>query len=439
MTPNGSTTTSVPLNLLDELFLNLDRDDEPWGVHLEVRARGRLDADRLADALGAAVRRHPIARARLAPWRSSERTYHWRIDDDPAPVPLAIVSCADDAALGAARERWYAFSPSLEAPPPFAVLLVRGPAGDSLMLNLHHAAGDAIGAVRLMRSILRAYAGEPDPGPLLDPLAVREVRELTRSRSVPERRGRRRARGRQAVRNLMPAARVAREGSDTRAGYGFELLSFSSAETAAIVARRPPGATVNDVLLGALAVTIRGWNAAHGRRTARIALTMPVNLRPAPWRTEVLANFASYVTVSLHPADAGDVTRATGAISEHTREVKRDGLAGLVVDDLVVPGMLTIAAKRRLQDLIPLTGDVLVDTASLSNLGVIDAMPLLGEGAGLVEDVWFSPPMRMPLGAAFGVATIGGRLHATLRYRHPQFDRAGARSFARRYRDALLS
>ena len=32
--------------------------------------------------------------------------------------------------------------------------------GDSLMLNLHHAAGDGISAERFMLSILRAYAGE---------------------------------------------------------------------------------------------------------------------------------------------------------------------------------------------------------------------------------------------------------------------------------------
>jgi NRPS condensation-like uncharacterized protein len=100
---------------------------------------------------------------------------------------------------------------------------------------------------------------------------------------------------------------------------------------------------------------------------------------------------------------------------------------------------MPVAVKRRLPDLIPLTGNVVVDTASLSNLGVLDDFPSLGEEAGAVEAVWFSPPNRMPLGASFGVATHDGRLYLTLRYRRAQFDRDAAGAFARLYRDVLSS
>jgi hypothetical protein len=95
--------------------------------------------------------------------------------------------------------------------------------------------------------------------------------------------------------------------------------------------------------------------------------------------------------------------------------------------------MLTIAAKRRLPDVIRLTGDVAVDTVSLSNLGTI---PPMGDG---VEAVWLSPPGRMPLGAALGVTSYDGRLHVALRYRHAQFDAPAAHAFARLYRDVLLA
>jgi hypothetical protein len=98
-----------------------------------------------------------------------------------------------------------------------------------------------------------------------------------------------------------------------------------------------------------------------------------------------------------------------------------------------------VAAKRGLQHLIPLTGNRVVDTASLSNLEVLDDWPSLGDGAGTVEAVWFSPPGRMPLGAALGAATVGGRLHVTMRYTHAQFDRAAAHAFAEVYRDVLLA
>jgi NRPS condensation-like uncharacterized protein len=312
------------------------------------------------------------------------------------------------------------------------------PGGDAILLNVNHAAADGIGAVRLMRSILLAYAGEEDPVPTVDPLAVRDVRALAGASSAAEGMIRARALARSALQRSVPATRVARDGGDARPAYGFELMAFSPAETSVVINRRAPGTTVNDVLIAALAVAVTRWNRAHGRPSTRVAITMPMNLRPPRWRTEVVANFASYVTVSLGAHEHADLERAVAATGRRTATIKRDGLSGTVVDLCAGPAMLTVGAKRRLQDLIPLTGDVVVDTASLSDLGVLEDLPSLGD-AGTVRDVWFSPPGRMPLGATLGVLTLEGRLHVTLRYRHALFDHRGASAFAGIYRDVLLS
>ena len=424
------TVTSVPLNRLDELYLNLDHGEEPWNVHFEVRVAGRLDSDRVTEAIGAAALRHPVARARLGDWRYTDRSYRWEIARALVEVPLQVATCADEAALAAARENLLSCSPSLDAPPPFAVLLAHGPAGDSLVLNLHHAAGDGIGAARLMLSILRAYAGADDPLPPLDPLAVRDVRALAGTASLADGIVRTRALAESAARKWEPPARIAADGGGDRPGYGVELLALTRDETAAVFALRTDGTTVNDVLLAALAVAVRRWNAAHGRTPRRVTLSMPVNLRPPEWKTEVVGNFASYVTVSGGIAD--DLPRALEGIGRQTRAVKRDGLAGLVVDLLAGPSLLTIAAKQRLPDLISLTGNVVVDTATLSNLGTLTALE------DEVEAVWFSPPGRMPLGVAIGAVTHDARLLLTLRYRHAQFDAPAAGAFARLYREVLL-
>ena len=431
--------TTVPLNLLDEHFLNLDQESEPWGVHLEVRVSGRVDAERLSAAIGAAVRRHPIARAKLASPYPTDVTYRWEIVESLGQIPLAVAASPDATSLAAARERLFAVSPSLDVAPPFAVVLAQRRGGDSILLNLHHAAGDGVSAVRLMRSILRAYAGEEDPIAGLDPLSVRDVLALAAARSFEERAARRRALLRAALRRLSPITRVARDGGDRRPGYGFELLAFSGDETAAVFAKHDETATVNDVLLAALAVAIRRWNADHGRWSGHIALTMPVNLRPLEWHDEVIGNFASYVSVSLGRRDHRDLRRALDVTADRTHRIKRHRLAGLAVELLVGPSLLPVTAKRRLQDLIPLTGNRGVDTASLSNLEVLDGWPVLGAGAGTVEELWFSPPGRAPLGAALGAATVGGRLHIAMRYPHCQFDRAGARAFAELYRDVLVT
>jgi NRPS condensation-like uncharacterized protein len=421
--------TTVALDRLDEHFLSLDSEAEPWNVHFEVHVGGRLDAERLAGAIAAAMRRHPVARASLSDWQPYERRYHWRIADAPA-VPLVVADCGGEEELDAAREALLRVAPGLATAPPFRVLLAHVAGGDALVLSLHHAAGDGVAAARLMRSILLAYAGEDDPTPPLDPLAARDVHALVGATTRAERGMRWRGLLRQAATRAIPPTRLARRGGSGRPGYGVVCNALTQDETRALEASRPPGATVNDVLLAALAVTARRWNAAHGRRVAPIALTMPVNLRPDPWRTEVVGNFASYVSVVVG-ASARDRRRATDAIARQTREIKRDRLAGTVVDLLEGPSLAPIAAKRRLAGLIPLTGDLMVDTASLSNLGVLEPLP------GDVRAVWFSPPGRMPLGAAVGVVAHGGRLHLTLRYRHAQFDRTAARQFLALLRGVL--
>jgi hypothetical protein len=109
----------------------------------------------------------------------------------------------------------------------------------------------------------------------------------------------------------------------------------------------------------------------------------------------------------------------------------------LIVDLLQVPTALPTGVKQRLQQLIPLTGDMVVDTAVLSNLGRLEGVPHLGGDAGAIRAVWFSPPGRMPLGASFGVATLGEELFITLRYRHALLAPTAATEFGRLYRDLL--
>jgi hypothetical protein len=64
-------------------------------------------------------------------------------------------------------------------------------------------------------------------------------------------------------------------------------------------------------------------------------------------------------------------------------------------------------------------------------------VPNLGGDAGAIRAVWFSPPGRMPLGASFGVATLGEELFITLRYRHALLAPTAAAEFGSLYRDVL--
>jgi NRPS condensation-like uncharacterized protein len=428
---------TAQLNLLDELYLHLNRDDEPWSVHLEIQVEGRLDEDEVRRAVAEAADRHPVARARMRERRGTDVRYWWEIVEALDPLPVDVVDADTEEEREAARREHLSRVPDLDSPGPFAIRVVHHPDGDSLILNMHHAAGDGLGALRFLGSIARAYGGEEDPVPDVDPLAVRDIRQLVGRTSITDRVGRTLETIKYLARGVARPARVAPDGGEDRPGYGFALTAFEAKETEKLGRLRRDGATVNDVLLGALGVAIRRWNDEHDAVTPVTYLMMPVNLRPKEWRFDVVANYASYVTVRLDPEELEDLPSAISAAAERTREIKEQKLAGLIVDLVEFPTVLPTGIKQRLQELIPLTGDFVVDTAVLSNLGRIDDVPRLGD-AGDVTAIWFSPPGRMPLGASLGVATLRDRLYVTLRYRPALFDAGAAERFASLYRSVLL-
>jgi NRPS condensation-like uncharacterized protein len=426
------------LNLLDELYLHLDREEEPWSVHLEIQVEGGLDEERVRDAVATAAALHPIARAQMRRSRGTDVKYWWEIQDALEPLPVDVADATTEDEREQARQDLLNHVPDLDTPGPFKVRLVHHPDGDSLILNVHHAAGDGLGALRLMGSIVRAYAGEDDPMPEVDPLAVRDIRDIVGPTSVTDRIGRVVETLKYLARGVARPARIAPDGDTDQPGYGFATTTFAPEDVEKIGRHRRDGATINDVLLGALGITIRRWNDVHEAKTGDVHLMMPVNLRPKAWRFDVVANYASYVSVRIAPGDLDSLEDAVTAAAARTREIKEQNLAGLIVDLVEFPTVLPTGIKQRLQELIPLTGDFVVDTAVLSNLGRLQAVPRLGDEAGDVTAVWFSPPGRMPLGASLGVATLKDRLHVTLRHRHALLDAAAAERFGALFRAVLL-
>jgi NRPS condensation-like uncharacterized protein len=425
------------LNVLDELYLHLDRDAEPWSVHLEIRVEGRVEADRLEEAARQAALGHPLARAQLRPSRLTDVRYTWEIADELDEVDLRELDCSGPDDLTAAREELLSRTPALDTPGPFALLLAHDDGGDVIALNLHHAAGDGLSALRLMGSIARAYGGEDDPPPAVDPIEVRDVAAMAGAGSLKERLTRGRAALDYLTRGVSTPTRIAHDGESDRPGYGFELLELGPDEVEHLTALRRNGATVNDVLLGGLALTVRRWNERHGAAYPdTVYLMMPINLRPPEWRYDVVGNFASYVSVRLGATDHGTLAGAIEAAAASTKRIKDGGVAGLIVDLFGAPTLLPTGLKQRMQDLIPLTGNVMVDTAVLSNLGRVSEVPRLGD-AGAVTELWFSPPGRMPLGASLGTATLGERLFMTLRYRHALFGAGAAAAFMGLLRETL--
>ena len=142
-------------------------------------------------------------------------------------------------------------------------------------------------------------------------------------------------------------------GSEGVQGHGFHLLRFDRDEAVRIAARRVKPATINDLILAALVVTIRRFNDERGVVPGRISLLMPVNLRPAEWRDALVSNILSMVPVGVLECAQSDLVAGQAAVAERTMELKEQRLAGVMVDILGMVGVLPADVRERGPPLVP--------------------------------------------------------------------------------------
>lgn len=416
-----------PFGVLDEAIHHLDSASEPWSVHIELRLNAALDEARLRGAVDAALDRHPRARARMATARGRRRGYLWRVAPEPDLDPFDVVDCDGDDALAQARGQFESEPVSLRLSPPLRIRLLRHGGGDVVILNLHHAAGDGVAALVFLQSVARAYGARPEAvaDRTSDALVGPTARHRDRLRTVL-------GEWREATK---PSARIVADGGREAPGYGLQVLSLGVARTRALMEHARDGATVNDLLVAALHLTVETWNRDHGRPTGRVSVLMPVNLRPRPrWRSG-FTNMTFMVPVATLPRDRLGAAATVDAVRRRTRRVKDDASAAAVVTCLQRLRWLPLAVRRWIAR--QAAHERRMATILLSNLGVLEHDLDFGPGVGSPADVWFSPPARMPLGMAVGALTAGGTLRLTFRVRHPLLGPDAAARFAACYESAL--
>lgn len=427
----GDDGAALPLTLLDEALLHLQEARAQWNVQLELGTDHHVAEAAFRKAVFSCCRRHPLARARLAPWKRLKSSYHWDVMDELDLDPVRVVDCPDSAALDRIRAEIFTPPLELDTSPVMRIVLARRPGGDIVLLSVSHLVADGVGAVRLMQSITRAYRGEPDPP---DPLPIAQARDLG-SFLAPKTRGEKWARQLEGLRRVREAfdapSRIAVAGGSEQDGFGFvfRVLDIGENTTPGLV-HRAAGTTINDVLIAALHLTVAAWNSDHDMPTDRIGVMMPINVRPSDRFWEVVSNITSMVTVSTSPDDRADLAAATAAVSEQTTEVRRADRANGLYDLLDATKKTPLALKRLAPRLLPHTGDRFVDTAMLSNLGRIPEPPTLdADSSAGPSELWFSPPCDPTCSVAIGIATCGTRLSLVTRYRHEQFDPPAAGRF----------
>lgn len=427
-------TSRFSFSVTDELFHHLESADEPFGLQLDLHFSGHLDEQKLEAAAYAAMHTHPLASVRQRPRQSADKHYEWELVQRPDEDPVLALECEDDAAIDAARESFYSRRLLLESAPPFRFLLARHAQGDWLFLKMSHAATDAAGAYRFLQSVLRHYAGLSDTQPAdFDVVKARNLSQELGAKSMAERMKRATGLLSYLLDSVQLPTRIAPHFGETGAGVAFVSHTFSAAETEALGQLRQGRGTINDVLLALLHMTVERWNLSHNEKAGRITLMNAMNFRPISWRQEGVGNFSLWVNVATREQDRRNFEAALEAVGEQTRKYKSDGAAGLLVDLLDMVQVLPNTLRKGLTRLMPLTGNFVVDTAVLNNLGRVPDLPDPAGKAGRITAIRFSPPTHMPMGVAVGAVTLRGELTLTFRYRRAQFDKHAADAFCKTF------
>ncbi|WP_127128465.1 wax ester/triacylglycerol synthase domain-containing protein [Georgenia sp. SYP-B2076] len=282
----------------------------------------------------------------------------------PVPAPggdaALLVTCARlyEQPLDPARPLWHAW---------VLTGLAEGRVG--LLVVVHHALTDGAGALAAVGSMFDPAPGEPAgrpatavpaprPGPSGAELAADALRRrlqglraavgaLAHPRAVAARAGE----SREALRGY--ARHAPRTSLNRRVGRR-RALNVARFDLAAVrAAAHGRGATVNDVLLAALAGGLHDLLGARGELIPGMVMraSVPVAGVPAPGRTQ---NARTGMLVRL-PVGEDDAERRLAAVAADTQERKRHpvdlGRSGLLSSPLVLRGAVALAARQRVSNI----------------------------------------------------------------------------------------
>ncbi len=213
----------------------------------------------------------------------------------------------------------------------------------AIVVRIHHCMADGITALRMLSGLLWDSADEgpdassslPDPGAgaLLRAAvadragaAARRTGELARAAASPRRW--RAAASRAArepgamLRELRPLARSSPLDRNISGAREVAFARRPLAELKAIEDAVAGRVTVNDVLLAAVAGSLREWLVSAGRDPEAMRVQVPVSMHSRAERADELGNRDSFLFVDL-PVDEPDPIRRLEAINAETVERKQ--------------------------------------------------------------------------------------------------------------------
>ena len=239
----------IELSPIEEAMLVWQDAAVPWNSQYVVTAP-RLDVGRVRDAFNAALRTHSLAMCLVD---ADDTGRWWWVHDDDADVgEVHVVECADEATLRASLGAQLDEPVPTDRAPLLRAVIARTPEQDTLITTLSHAFCDGLGMIRLLRSVGRAYRGEPDASPAVDIATAHAVLSQTPT-SLTGLTQQWARQLRMTADALAERSRLAGRGGSAKAS-GFRVLTYPVDLAALTAARRAHDASFDAFVMAALHV-----------------------------------------------------------------------------------------------------------------------------------------------------------------------------------------
>lgn len=379
-----------------------------WNILRDVELTGRIDLERLRDALAGAAQLHPLSRARRVVNASGMWT--WQVEPDIASMALqtADTTSSDMNPLfqELRAERLLATEPLA-----FKCIAVRGRSSDRLLFNFCHERTDGIGAMAFLESVRAIYAGEQSQAGSADWM------EHRRSLQGPPLSG-------FTVPGLFqpdPIEHLVGDSGDAsdEASHIVNIV-LSAADARALVRAGLPGATVTHHLVAAMAIACARWNTCRGSGTGRICIGVPVNARAASFARQGFFNAYGTMCINTEAGERLTLEQATRSVTTQVRHLRPlVQMAGARWAFSTAPAIAPSGPPRAIS---------VLPTATISGLGIWN----FGEfgNAGHVTSVWAPPLPVEPMGVSLGVVGLHDKVCLSFRFPRSMVSRRASYEFA---------
>jgi len=436
----------LPLSPFERYVMADDRLTYPMTSIIEVELDGEADREALNAGFAETLTRHPLltARMKLGLWGS-----RW-VGPHSQPPALQWRSSVAERQL----YQGVYFSPTTS--PAVQAEVLPGDGATTLVVLVHHAGTDGVGAFQFIGDVLACYgrrvAGEgegpkllsldpellkrratfdlrfPDAPPPVNPLAaaVYETWKVLSRRPLTLPSPGRPPAAERSQRHELLRASVAEDVYQDYCGIASEL-----------------DVTVNDLLLRDLFLTIHDWGGWRRRRAPRgwLRVNVPTSLRGKRDIHMPATNILGYALITKHTRECQDPSALLTAIASDTAAVRAWNLGAMFVDGIRqtdrIPGFLRVSTRlsRRFA------------TAVLSNLGdptrrFRARFPrrngLLVAGNLTLRRIVGAPPVRPGTRAALALFTYANRFDIGLRVDPRWFSAEAGDEFLAAYVERLL-